>query len=232
MISWEKIRRKLSHMFCEYRWKYLHNWKYSHKIWEYRQKCLSFYERLMGVDFSGRIEPEDVGLDPNTSIHSSPSGDKWLRDVLKDLNPSAKDNILDIGCGKGSAIKIMLKFPFARVDGLEISEHIAKIARSNFRKMRIPSERCRIFTGNASEFMEELDCYNYVYFYNPFYSGVMNRFIHNLHESIARNPRKVTIIYNNPTCHQEIMLNGLFSSINEYPAEWTKIRIYSNRSSQ
>jgi cyclopropane fatty-acyl-phospholipid synthase-like methyltransferase len=52
---------------------------------------------------------------------------------LNDLNITANDSIIDIGCGKGSAMLSMLGFPFARVDGVELSQQIGSIAIRNLK---------------------------------------------------------------------------------------------------
>ena len=55
--------------------------------------------------------------------------------------------------------------------------------------------------------------YSHVYFYYPFPSQVME----NLSESLERKPRKFTIIYNNPGCHNGIMNTGKFEKLSECP---------------
>src|SRR5512143_105611 len=93
-------------------------------------------EKIQGVDFATIVEPEEVGLDSKYVVHSSPSGNKYLIRLLQDLHVTNQDSILDIGCGKGSAMLAMLKFPFARVDGIELSKEIAATATRNFTKLK------------------------------------------------------------------------------------------------
>src|SRR3990167_1972630 len=88
-----------------------------------------FVERLQGVYFVARVEPEVAGLHPATARRVSPSGNKYLRTVLDNLAISSNDAIIDVGCGKGSAMCIMLEFPFWRVAGIELSQRIVDIAR-------------------------------------------------------------------------------------------------------
>jgi len=66
---------------------------------------------------------------------------------------------------------------------------------------------------------QDLDPYNYIYFFNPFSGADMIKVIANLIASIERKPRKVTIIYNNPTCHDEIVCTEAFRKVGEYPYE-------------
>jgi cyclopropane fatty-acyl-phospholipid synthase-like methyltransferase len=58
---------------------------------------------------------------------------------LADLKINSNDRILDIGCAKGSAIRCMLKFPFAAVDGVEISKELSlNIFTNKFFKVEEP----------------------------------------------------------------------------------------------
>jgi hypothetical protein len=52
----------------------------------------------------------------------SPFGNKYLSSLLKDFLLTSPDNILDIGCGKDSAIMRMTEFKFNNVDGIEIAK--------------------------------------------------------------------------------------------------------------
>jgi len=170
-----------------------------------------------------------VGLDPQRARAHVASGDKWLRRALKDLPITAADRMIDVGCGKGSAMKVMLEFPFSRVDGIELGEPIAAIARSNFRTLEVPPERYAVITADAAEFTD-LDQYTYVYFYNPFTAAVMSSFMANLKASVERSPRRVTIVYDNPLCHDAVVAGGVFRKLpRDYPdATGNRIYVYSN----
>lgn len=183
-------------------------------------------DRCRGLDFISVIQPEEVGLDSNSSYRSSPSGNRYLTNVINDLSITAKDSIIDIGCGKGSAMRTMLKFPFARVDGVELSEYIATIATRNFNKLKVI--RSKIITCDASTF-RDYDSYNFIYFYNPFPCDIMLLVIDNLIQSIHRCPRETVIIYDNPACNDVVINQGGFYKLRDYPDEWgNRIYVYSN----
>src|SRR5262245_58640194 len=82
-----------------------------------RKSSLLVQETVRGVDISRIVYPEEVGLDSRYVVESTPSWDKYLVRLLKDLHVNNQDTILDIGCGKGCAMLAMLRFAFARVDG-------------------------------------------------------------------------------------------------------------------
>jgi len=176
----------------------------------WRNKIKHWSDTWYGVDFMRIIEPEEVGLDPTLAVHSSPSGDGHLKRALAAIGIAPGHKILDIGCGTGSAMRTMLKFPFARVDGIELSDSIAELARSNFRSLRVAPHKLRVFASDATAFNEQLDEYTHIYMYNPFHAPVMKAVAENLRRSLDRKPRALTVIYRNPVCHDELVGSGAF----------------------
>lgn len=188
-------------------------------------------DRLRGLDF--HIEWAEVGLyteKRHTARElglTSPSGDKYLVDLLNDLNVTEKDCIIDIGSGKGSAMRAMLEFPFSRVDGVEITERFAEIAIRNFKILN--AKTAHVFNCDATKF-QQYDRYNILYFFNPFPPRIMSEVVSNILQSIQGKDNEILIIYNNPTSHDLIINQGVFSKIREYPDKrGDKIYIYSNK---
>ena len=197
----------------------------------WRYKATRMYEVMRGLDFMRVIEAEEVGLDPVLSVHSSPSGDHHLVRTLKELAIQPSDTVLDIGCGKGSAMRVLLDFPFARVDGIELSSHIADIARANFKRLRVAPQRCTVFTVDATALREELDRYSHFYMFNPFRSPVMTIVAKNLAASLHRKPRPITIVYRMPACHADIVASGDFELERKFDAQaGDQLNIYRSRS--
>lgn len=129
-------------------------------------------------------------------------------------------------------MRVMLEFPFSHVHGIEVSPQIAAIARHNFGKLRIPDERVGVDIADAREF-EGLDEFNYLYLYNPFPDQVFEPFLGRVTASLSRRPRNLTIIYNNPVCHDQVMSTGFFQKVLELPAEWNNtILVYKSLSSR
>ena len=183
-----------------------------------------FKERLQGLDFSKVTPSADLGFDDKLVSHCSPSGNKYLTRLLNDLSIGHRDNILDIGCGKGSAILRMTELKFNRVDGIEIASHNAEIARKNFNKLKI--NNVEIFNIDATKFSGYSN-YNYFYFYNPFPDSIMELVISQI-LSQTQAGKSITIIYNNPVCHQVLIQKGL-KHIKVYPDQWGNgINIYTN----
>jgi predicted RNA methylase len=187
-------------------------------------------DKFRGLDFLGIVESQDVGLDPKIVYHYSPSGNQFLARILRDLKIGSKDSIIDIGCGKGSAMRTMLEFPFAKVHGLELCPQTASIATRNFKLLK--SRNVKIHVGDAANFTSYKD-FTVFYFYNPFPASVMAPVIDTLIESTKELEQEIIIIYNNPTCSDIIENRGVFSRICVYPDEWRNgIFVYSNRAFQ
>lgn len=108
-------------------------------------------DSFFGYDFLKVIPLKELNLNPEIVVQGSPSGNKYLKKLLKSLDIQYDDKILDIGCAKGSALKVMLRFPFKNIDGLELSPELVEIAKRNFQKLR--TNRVEIFNENASCFM-------------------------------------------------------------------------------
>lgn len=191
-----------------------------------RRRLDIWKDKRSGLDFLLVIEPQALGFDESIVHRGSPSGNKYLEELLIDLKIRMEDSILDIGCAKGSAMRTMLNFPFARVDGIELSEELAGIASTNFRLLG--KKNVRIFNTNAVDF-DGYGNYSFLYLYNPFPEEVMLRVMAELQKQL--NPDWETIIiYNTPRCHKIIVDHG-FMVVKDYPYLWGNvIRIYSNRS--
>lgn len=181
-------------------------------------------DKWRGLDFLTTTNAAEVGLDPSRVFRSSPSGDIFLWNALHKLRIRKGDTVLDIGCGKGSAIRCMLHFPFSNVDGVELSAEFATVAKENFQ--RLGSRRTRIFNQDAVVF--DAYCkYNFFYFYNPFPAPVMEKVISAIAASRS-NESETVVIYNNPTCHYLVAGAG-FHKLKTYPDWWGNgISVYSS----
>lgn len=190
-------------------YKYLNPYFY---YYAFERRLNNYNDKKAGLDFTiVNYKPIALGLDPKESYSSEPSGNIFLGRILKDLGVSRNDSIIDIGCGKGSAMRYMLKFPFKKVAGVEISEQLCSIARKNFEIMG--AKNTTIYHSDATLF-KSYDDFNIIYFYNPFPKIIMEKVIKNLEEMLESKPRKLIIIYDYPTCHESIIASGVFRQMN------------------
>ena len=158
-----------------------------------------FYEKLTDVDFTKVIPVKDLGLDPKIVFKCSPTTVKYLFKVLNYLKVSKNQKILDIGCGKGYAIKFFKKLGYQVVDGLEVSRKLATIARNNFIKININS---KIYNINAMKF-KFYGYYDIFYLYNPFPKVIADKVFLKIIK--ANTHKKIYVIYANNINHKSLI---------------------------
>lgn len=134
--------------------------------------------------------------------------------------------MLDLGCGKGGAMITLRKYRFDRVDGLDISPEMIHIAEENFRRLGMLN--VRVYCADAESF-QDYDEYTYLYMFNPFTCGVVEKVLANILKSLDRRPRTLTIIYCNPVCGDALMSTGRFEKTAEFRhVRWMPIFVYKS----
>jgi SAM-dependent methyltransferase len=146
-----------------------------------------------------------MGLSEERSFGYRNSGGPDLDKLLQTLPICRSDAVLDVGCGKGGAMLTLAKYPFVRVDGIELSPQLARTAQHNLRRSRISNTT--IYCGDATAFID-LDTYTYFYIYNPFPEVIMRSVIGNIVFSLKKRNRKATLIYKNPQMNNLIVDAG------------------------
>jgi SAM-dependent methyltransferase len=165
---------------------------------------------------------DELGLSSDRSHDHGNSGGPSLARVLKSLSISSSDMALDVACGKAGAILTLAQFPFARVDGIELSERAVSIARQNLRKMGI--EKTTIYHCDAARFTE-YDRYTQLYMYHPFPEPVLAETLNVVLDSLLRCPRKLVLIFHNPVFHATILAAG-FRKVSEFPGPLCPMAVY------
>lgn len=165
------------------------------------------WERVKGLDFTP-ASIESLGLSHERSVYHLASDGVFLADILKQIDIPRGSRVVDLGCGKGSALCTFGRFPFEEVAGVEISEALARIAERNCQKLKI--QNASIYVADAGKFTE-LDRFSHVYMFNPFPQMVVAEVMQNIAASLVRAPRRLTVIYSNPSCSSTVTQTGLFN---------------------
>lgn len=134
---------------------------------------------------------------------------------------SKEDAIFDFGCGKGGAMLTFLDYGFTKVGGVEYSEQLYHEANENFKKLHLDSDeklQVELLQKDAAKVTQELDNYNWFYFFDPFERQIFEPVIFNLCDSYRRKPRKITLICINPRYHDVIEQCGEFFMTNQFCA--------------
>ena len=114
------------------------------------------------------------------------------------------DAMLDVGCGKGRMLAFFSRYRFRAVDGVEYDGRLAAVAARNIHRLGLES---KVFYEDARQF-SHWEAYNWFYFYNPFPGHVMEACLRGITRSAKTRPRRIVILYANPTCHHLLLAFG------------------------
>ncbi|WP_051360683.1 class I SAM-dependent methyltransferase [Desulfuromonas sp. TF] len=176
----------------------------------------------------GQIDLKDdhtEAISERTHYYADSGGLAFDR-IMSHFAIGSEDAIVDFGCGKGGILISLAKYPFAKIAGVEISPELVEIAKKNIRKLKI--DRVEISCCDAADF-QDLDDFNYFYFFDPFPCVVMKDVIRNIERSVAAEPRPATIIYLNPHCHELLDSSEVFRKTGELAHFQHECFVYSNR---
>jgi SAM-dependent methyltransferase len=165
-----------------------------------------YYERHLGVDTRGYINPEDLGF-ANTEFHAYATiGHKAIFSMLERIPlKKSESTFIDYGCGKGRAVVVAATFPFRRVIGIELSAPLLEAARNNVKKMRHKLAECiELYQLDATQYVLPKDV-NIIYFFNPFKGQILQDVVNNIHDSYKKYPRKIYILYVNNSFFEKII---------------------------
>lgn len=193
---------------------------------EWRELIFRVRVHLQKIDLKNSYLDE-LHLPEDRCHYYANSGGPHLEKVLRALEITSQDSIVDFGSGKGGALITLARYPFARIMGVEISPELVTIAKRNLDKLGI--RNVAMVDGDAADFAD-LDGYNYFYFFSPFPGSVMSTVIGNIGDSLARAPRKATIIYFNPEYHEAVVTDSPFVKVDEFRHHELNYYIYSNES--
>jgi precorrin-6B methylase 2 len=188
------------------------------------------YDRRQTVDTGRHVSLESLGLDHPDRVQYEPTRWNALRTLLPKSDIGPDDVFIDFGSGMGRAVQQAAAFPFARVVGVEISEELNEIARTNFERnrARFACQQAEFVTNDATEFPVPDDL-TYAYLFNPFTGETFRKVLGNIIASIDRNPRRLILIYHLPTEKDAVEATGRFRLIREKKtARTVSARIYES----
>jgi hypothetical protein len=192
---------------------------------ELREFIFRVKVHLLHVDLKNAYLDE-LDLPEERCHYYANSGGLHLEKVLRSLEITPHDAIIDFGSGKGGALITFSRFPFAQITGVELSAELVAIAQENLRKLKIGNITMKVC--DAADFTD-LDGYNYFYFFSPFPANVMSAVMRNISSSLSRKPRKSIVIYFNPECHDAVVNDSPFVKVKEFHHHKLEYYIYSNK---
>lgn len=161
-------------------------------------------DRHYGIDTSGNMGFNELKAGSPADIYqvsyggSQPSIIRRSLALIPDLEQSV---FLDLGCGKGRALAVASEFPFRRLIGVELAPVLVRIAQANAEQLRrrYPDRPpIRVEEGNAAT-TSLPDGQVVVYFFHPFFRGLMKRVMNNLEAGVTSGRiGKLYVVYYNP----------------------------------
>lgn len=160
------------------------------------------FDRRYGTDTAGEVQPEELGIDdPDTrkaAVRYLPSPQAITRRLLSELDVDPREwSFVDFGCGKGRVLMIAAQLGFKRVEGVEISSSLHRIAEDNAgRFAAVERQAAPIVVRCADARTVELPAGDTVlHFYHPFDAPILAEVLANVERSLAASPRRIRIVY-------------------------------------
>jgi SAM-dependent methyltransferase len=176
-----------------------------------RQPAVHPFDVLHGTDTSGLIPGKVIARDTSANVEDltayygvAPSILQGLLDIWLDETapePIEKTVFLDVGAGKGRALLLASRYPFLRVEGIELSPTLAAIANSNIKLWRQDPTayalsplklHCADATRHPLPKQPTL-----AFLFHPFELPVLRRFVRHVERSVSESPRPFDLLYAN-----------------------------------
>jgi len=154
------------------------------------------FDLRYSTDTIGRVAKEAL---PGSSGYSATKARAFL-ELMRKLDLPRGVGFVDLGSGKGRVLMLAALAGFERIIGVEYSERLCEIARTNLRRFVHK-------TGvNAQIEVIQSDVINFrfspeqsiFFLYNPFGKEALDLMLENLSDSLAECFRPVWLIYNTP----------------------------------
>jgi len=173
--------------------------------------------RIVGMDFS--IEKRK-----HEDMYEQWDSGSEIDIILSVIDVKSTDSIIDIGSGKGGAVIALSKYPFNKVDGIELYSDLYEISKRNILKTK--HRNIRIYCDDAQTF-KGYSQYNVFYMYNPFSGNIMKNVLKQISHSLKETPRDILLIYFNPIFHSIVTESGIFIKCIDPNIFSISVKVYS-----
>jgi SAM-dependent methyltransferase len=170
------------------------------------------FDQLHGTDTSGLLpasiiaQGTDSKPDHLTAYYGvAPSILQSLLDLwLQQMHFPAPINqtvFLDIGAGKARAMLLASRYPFLRVEGVELNPQLARIANANidlWQRDPLAAQLSPLHLHHADATKHPLPTEpTAAFLFHPFELPVLRRFLRHVELSLTRNPHPFDLVYVN-----------------------------------
>lgn len=161
----------------------------------------SAYDRALGIKTIGVRDWQD----PSVAYHRYEATPyRALDELFRHYELREPDQVVDFGCGRGRVafyVHNRFRIPVTGIEAnpLTYEEALQNKQRNKQRAKHIKAP-IRFVQGLAEHYqVEPTD--NHFYFFNPFPATVFQQVVNNILQSVAENPRPVTVILYYPMPH-------------------------------
>ena len=172
----------------------------------FRQKWAAFWryqfmlfglvaEKIKGVDYA-MIYQEDNGKEHCGNYTMVPV--KVMKRIIADCGDVKRLGFIDVGCGKGFAIKKAHEAGFNVVGGVEYNPHLYGICIKNMERERIDTKYIK---NEMAQYYQNYDKFDVFFFNNPFDAVILCDVLKVI--SKANSSKKIRCYFLNPDMKDE-----------------------------
>ena len=186
----------------------------------YIEERVEAFDARFGTDTAAPF----FGRDQKPATHFyTPTTASLIYEILNSLGLQPDTfAFVDMGSGKGRALLVASEFPFAKIVGIELSQHLNRIAEENIKRYRPASQQCTAF---------HLHCMNVVdyvfgpeplvlFLADPFGRETVGSVVANLEASLSATPREAFVVYIYPQFEDLLRSSRFLRRVREGGPRW------------
>lgn len=155
------------------------------------------------TDTVRRVSLDDLTVVGKTKDEANPyhpTRGRVFRKVMSQLSFPPDSVFVDFGSGKGKMLMLASRLGFKRVVGVEFSPELCAIAEKNIKTWfkAYGQSEIQVVCCDAGDYPVQGN-ENIFFMFNPFGAAVMQLVIGNITSSLNRHPRKVWMVYGDPS---------------------------------
>jgi len=158
-----------------------------------------YHARRLGISTEAYVYLTSLGIDNPLYLEHSAAPFRVIHRAMREIDFGDGGNVfLDLGSGLGRAVVVAATYPFEKVIGVEIAPQLLAGAEDNLRKSR-SRLRCpdvELVCADATEYVPPPEV-TFIFAANPFRGDALRAVIGNIRKSLARTPRRLTIVWIN-----------------------------------
>jgi precorrin-6B methylase 2 len=147
-------------------------------------------------------------------IRYVPNSYLFLSALLRPLELSPEDVVVDVGCGMGRTLCAFARRNVRKCVGIECDPTLADIARANAARLRGRRAPIEVVTIDATE--ADYSEGTVFWFFDPFGAETMRRVLERIRASLEERPRRVRLVYVHPTLEAELERAGWLARTGEW----------------